>query len=279
MTAGMPGVLPQVADFRTEVAELAGLLATLPDGTWREPTGFKAWSIDDIVRHLHIGDTMALAAASGRDAFDRLTADIRAQRATGISRIEETRRRLDGLGGRALLGRWLATVERLCAALSGLPPDSRLPWAGPDMGVRMFTTARQMETWAHGQAIWDRLGRERPPPGRRLRNVAEIGVRTFAWAYRNRGLPVPPQMPAVHLQTPFGETWDWPQPAAAGAVRGDAVGFCQVVTQTRAFADTGLQVEGETAGHWVGLAQCFAGPPEDPPPPGSRHLSPRRPIA
>jgi hypothetical protein len=106
----------------------------------------------------------------------------------------------------------------------------------------------------------------------RLRNIAEIGVRTFGWAYRNRGLPVPPLMPSVRLDTPFGEAWQWAG-STGNSVQGDAVAFCQVVTQTRNVADTGLSVTGETARHWMTIVQCFAGPPETPPAPGSRHRS------
>ena len=267
-------MIRQIDDFRAESAELRRLLAGIDDSDWSRPTQFKAWTIDDIVRHLHIGDTMALASASDDAAFTALTADIKAERAKGLSRIEETRQRLHGLAGRPLLERWAATAERLCDALAQKPADARLKWAGPDMGVRMFTTARQMETWSHGQAIYDLLGVERPEPSPRLRNIAEIGVRTFGWAYRNRGLPVPDIVPSVRLNTPFGETWEW-QASESDSVEGDVIAFCQVVTQTRNVSDTSLSVRGETAAHWMSMAQCFAGPPETPPPPGTRYRSQR----
>jgi uncharacterized protein (TIGR03084 family) len=262
-------MIQQVDDFRAEAAELHSLLARLRDGDWSRATQFKAWTIDDIVRHLHMGDTMALASASDPEAFTVLMADIQAERRKGLSRIDETRQRLNGLSGRPLLQRWHETAERLCTALAGKPADARLKWAGPDMGVRMFTTARQMETWSHAQAIYDLLGIERPAASPRLRNIAEIGVRTFGWAYRNRGLDVPPVMPTVRLDTPFGATWEWPA-SETDAVEGDAIAFCQVVTQTRNVADTSLAVRGETAQHWMSIVQCFAGPPETPPAPGSR---------
>ena len=56
----------------------------------------------------------------------------------------------------------------------------------------------------------------------------------------------------------------------SGSIIGSAVEFCQVVTQTRNIADTGLKLVGETARNWMQNAQCFAGPPETPPAPGSR---------
>lgn len=262
----------QVDDLRAEAAEFHALLASLREDDWPRATQFKGWTIDDIVRHLHVGDTMALASASDPAAFARLLADIQKRRQQGLSRIEETRERLEGLAGPRLRERWRTTLEELCAVLAEKPPDARLKWSGPDMGVRMFTTARQMEIWSHAQAIYDLLGVERPPASPRLRNIAEIGVRTFAWAYRNRGLPVPPIVPSVRLDTPFGETWTW-DAASSDSVQGDAIAFCQVVTQTRNVADTSLSVQGGTARHWMSIVQCFAGPPETPPAPGSRHRS------
>ncbi len=265
-------MIQQVDDLRAEAAELHRLLASLGAEDWTRPTQFKAWTTDDIIRHLHIGDTMALASATSAEAFAALMADIRAEREKSPSRVEEARRRLNWLGGPALLERWRTTLDSLCTALAAKPSDARLAWAGPDMGVRMFTTARQMEIWSHAQAIYDLLGVERPPASPRLRNIAEIGVRTFGWAYRNRGLAVPPAVPSIRLATPFGEAWEWPA-SPTDSVEGDAIAFCQVVTQTRNVADTSLVVRGETATHWMSIVQCFAGQPETPPAPGTRHRS------
>lgn len=263
-------MLPQIADLRDEAEELRTLLAVLEPADWQRATLFKGWTIDDIVQHLHMGDAMGLASAIDPAAFDTLVADIRARRESGLSRLEETRQRLDGLKGERLLAQWQATLDTLCDALAARPADARLKWVGPDMGVRMFATARQMEIWSHAQAIYDLLGRTRPAPRPRLRNIAEIGIRTFGWAYRNRGLDVPSPMPYVHLDNPFGAAWEWNAPSADNAVTGPAFDFCQVVTQTRNVADTALAVSGDTARHWMSIVQCFAGPPETPPPAGTR---------
>ena len=45
-----------------------------------------------------------------------------------------------------------------------------------------------------------------------------------------------------------------------------------MVTQTRSVADTALRLEGPVAKQWMAIAQCFAGPPHDPPAPGTRHV-------
>ena len=137
------------------------------------------------------------------------------------------------------------------------------------MGVRMFTTARQMETWAHGQAIYDLMGATRAPTDR-LRNIAEIGVRTYGWTFANRQQTPPGPIPYVRLSAPSGAIWEWNDPTPDNSVHGSALEFSQVVTQTRNIADTNLKVTGEPARIWMNLAQCFAGPPETPPPPGLR---------
>src|SRR5262245_31965425 len=73
------GMLQQVEDLRTEADELHRLLATLDAEGWNRATLFKSWTINDIVQHLHMGDTMGLASATDTAAFDALVADIQAR--------------------------------------------------------------------------------------------------------------------------------------------------------------------------------------------------------
>jgi uncharacterized protein (TIGR03084 family) len=265
-------MLPQAADFRAEADALRELLVTLSEPDWDRATLFKQWTVNDIVQHLHDGDLMAAASVGGADLF----AEFRAGRQTlldlGLTRVQAARRRLGDLTGPRLLDRWYAQAAELCDQLSALPLDTRLKWAGPDIGVRMFTTARQMETWAHDQAIYDLVGRSRTPTDR-LRNIAEIGVRTYGWTFANRRRPVPGPAPYVRLTAPSGAIWEWNDPTPDNAVMGDALAFCQVVAQTRNFADTDLRVTGEPARIWMSLAQCFAGPPNDPPAAGARFMA------
>jgi uncharacterized protein (TIGR03084 family) len=148
-------------------------------------------------------------------------------------------------------------------------PKKRVKWVGPDMSVLSSITARLMETWAHSQAIYDLLGKERSDKDR-IKNVAVIGINTFGWTFANRGLLVPADRPYVRLGASSGATWEWGQPSEDNFIEGSAVEFCQVVTQVRNIADTKLHVIGETATSWLAIAQCFAGPPENPPLPGTR---------
>jgi uncharacterized protein (TIGR03084 family) len=263
-------MLQEITDFHDEGAELRGLLGTLSEEDFQRRTLFKDWTVNDVILHLHCGDISAAASARDPAEYEALRQQIMETRKSGLSIIEESRQRFPELKGKALVARWWAQLETLCDLLSKKDPSARLNWAGPGMGVRMFTTARQMETWAHGQEIYDVMGRDRVYHDR-LKNIAVIGVKTFGWTFANRKLPVPADVPYVRITGPSGEVWEWNDPAGASSVTGDAVEFCQVVAQTRNIADTRLVVQGESARSWMAIAQCFAGPPNDPPAKGTRY--------
>ena len=263
-------MLQQAVDLREEADALYALLDRLDESDWARPTLFKAWTVDDIVQHLHDSDLLAAASERDPEEYARTRAAIIARRDAGMTRVEETRARLGDLTGRRLLAVWRETLNALCSALERRNPNDRLKWSGPDMGVRMFATARQMEVWAHGQAIYDLKGIERTNTDR-IRNIAVIGVRTFGWTFANRGETAPGAPPFVRLTAPSGAIWEWNDPGAAASVTGDAVEFCQVVAQVRNIADTRLAVAGDAAERWMSIAQCFAGPPETPPAPGTRY--------
>jgi uncharacterized protein (TIGR03084 family) len=263
-------LLQEITDFHEEGKELRGLLATLAESDWQRKTLFKDWTVNDVVLHLHCSDISAAASVRDPAEYETLRAEITEKRKAGLSMIQESRQRFPELKGKALLTRWWDQLEKLCELLAAKDPSARLNWAGPGMGVRMFTTARQMETWAHGQEVYDVMGKDRVFHDR-LKNIAVIGVKTFGWTFNNRKLPVPTDVPYVRVTGPSGEVWEWNDPASATSVTGDAVEFCQVVAQTRNIADTNLVVKGDTAQRWMQIAQCFAGPPNDPPAKGTRH--------
>lgn len=257
-----------VEDLRAEGSDLYTLLHDMDTGYWTQKSTFKDWSVWDVVAHLHFSDHMALTSLRSADAFRALWKEITASTLTGYT---TEWLKIDGqtMTGPDLLDRWRSLFLTLCDALENADPDERFAWAGPGMKARMFATARQMETWAHGWEIYDLMGVKRTH-GDRLKNIAEIGVRTYGWTFTNRGLEVPEETPYVALTAPSGVQWTWHDPASAHSVTGDAVEFCQVVTQVRNIEDTALNVQGDNAHAWMRIAQCFAGPPEDPPAPGTR---------
>jgi len=252
-------MLQQARDLLDEGIELKALLDTLTAQDWETPTPFKSWTINQIVQHLHGSDKMAVLSLKGREGFESTVKD----RKTLGSTMNPTQT------GQQLLDDWWSYFQEMCELLGASDPKRRLAWFGPDMGVMMFTTARQMETWAHGQDIYD-LKKQQRKNGDRLKNIAVIGVRTYGWTFANRKTEPPGPAPYVKLTSPSGQLWEFNEPSADNYVEGDAAEFCHVVTQGRNIADVNLTVVGEPATQWMAIAQCFAGPPENPPAPGTR---------
>ncbi len=259
-----------VDDLREEGDELYSLLKDMDTGYWTQHSTFKNWTVWDVVAHLHFSDYLAMTSLTGEDNFKNALREIRDSGSPGAF-TDQWLADEDGhsITGPALLERWRNMFIDLCEALANADPDERFAWVGPGMKARMFATARQMETWAHGWEIYDLMGVTRSHADR-IRNIAEIGVRTYGWTFVNRKLEVPEVTPYVELTAPSGVTWKFNDTSSPHRVEGDAVEFCQVVTQVRNIADTQLKVTGDNAEAWMEIAQCFAGPPEDPPTPGSR---------
>lgn len=262
-------MLQESLDLGAEVDELHAFLQTLGEDDWGRPTPFLGWTPWDVVAHLHFFDRLSVLALTDEDAFSAARTQLIEAMTAGVRGAEHTRRELGALGPKPLLQQWRETCRQMAEMLGSSDPKRRLPWFGPDMGVRMFTTARYMETWAHGQDVYDLMRVPRRHTDR-IKNVAVLGVRTFGWTFVNRGLEVPGDPPYVRLVAPSGAVWEWNEPSDTSRVAGDALDFCRVVTQGRNVADTALEVVGDVATRWMAIAQCFAGGPADPPKPGER---------
>jgi uncharacterized protein (TIGR03084 family) len=256
-------------DFREEVDELHGFLQTLKPEDWDRETGFMHWTPWDVVAHLHFFDLVSMVALEGEEALAKERERLIKAMTAGSTGQEIGRERFADLDAAQLLAKWRSTAHGLAEALGQSDPKRRLPWFGPDMGVQMFTTARYMETWAHGQEVYDLVGASRSHTDR-IKNIATIGMKTFGWTFVNRKLEIPGPPPYVRLAAPSGAIWEWNEPSENECIRGDAVDFCRVVTQTRNIADTPLEVIGPVATLWMSIAQCFAGGAVDPPEPGTR---------
>jgi uncharacterized protein (TIGR03084 family) len=262
-------MLQVASDLREEVDELHGFLQTLKTADWERETGFMQWTPWDVVAHLHYFDLVSMVALEGEEALAVERAVFIAAFSQGRTSKEVARERFADFDAAELMGGWQNTAHTLANALGDSDPKRRLPWFGPDMGVQMFTTARYMETWAHGQAVYDLVGASRSHSDR-IKNIVTIGMKTFGWTFVNRQLEIPGPPPYTQLVAPSGDIWESSESSDSECIRGDAVDFCQVVTQTRNIADTKLEVTGPVATQWMSIAQCFAGPPVDPPAPGTR---------
>ena len=182
---------------------------------------------------------------------------------------------LAGINGKKIIELWQNGFEELADSFRETDPKLRISWAGPAMSARSSISARQMETWAHGQAVFDILGLHRQDQDT-IKNIAHMGITTYGWSFVVNGEIAPEAMPYVELNAPSGNIWRWGEAKGGEAqennrITGSATGFCQIVTQTRNIADTDIQTQGENARAWMALAQCFAGSAVKGPEPGQRY--------
>ena len=258
--------MQQAKDFRAESNALFALLDGADATRFDEPTLFKTWTINAVLQHLHFWNQMAGLQLTDEAALTRRLGDLM-QHKDGMRGFERTH--FKGMGGRELLESWHADVDRTANLYAQADPKARVKWAGPDMSARSSITARLMETWAHGQEVYDHLGVERENTDR-IKNIVVLGVNTYGWTYKTRRETPPGPMPFLMLTAPSGAVWTYGEESETERITGLAEQFCQVVTQTRNIADTELSVIGTTAQDWMSKAQCFAGAPETPPAPGTR---------
>lgn len=255
---------------RQENEALDAFIGSLAPEDWRRHTLFFNWTVADEIMHLHQVDLFGVQAMRNPDEFAATVKNVRALQAKGIELSAQMRESFGHLSPTQLRAQWRHTWEAMCDQFSADEPKRRVPWFGPSMSVRSFASARQMEVWAHGQDIFDLFARRRTNTDS-IRNICELGVRTFGWSFENRREAVPPSAPRVSLNAPSGAQWVWNEQSEE-TVEGSAEDFALIVTQRRNVADTALRVEGAGARRWMQIAQCFAGPPETGPAPGVRDV-------
>ncbi len=264
--------MQQALDFLEDSRQLYNLLSSLGNAEFEQVTLFKNWTINDVIGHLYMFNVAAGLTLSDEGKFSAFIGTVEDGLAEGQKLVDIQKPWLGDLSGQKLLQAWWEDSIYLSRIYQNADASRRVKWIGPDMSARSSITARQMETWAHGQEVFDLLGVQRACFDR-IKNIVHLGVITYKWTFFNRKLTLPEPMPYVCLQSPDGEFWSWNDEQTDNSVIGKAADFAQVVTQVRNIGDTDLTCTGDTARQWMDLAQCFAGPPSDPPKKGERFVS------
>ena len=264
----MPTVSELLGDLTAEHAALDTVVADLAAEAWLVPTPAEGWNVRDSVSHLCFFDENATLAITDPAAFETKKAGFIAEMAGGDRSDVALGRDSQNPGD--ILDRWrvarhgyldaAAAAEAAAAAAGTTPP--RVPWYGPPMGFASFTTARIMETWAHGQDIRDALNapaevgppaapRDPPRSGRprlflrraRCRRSRRPGHRAGRLPGR-RDLDMGAGRSCIPIGSPDRPwTWPWSSPNA-------------VTRLAPAWLSTG-----PVARRWIDVAQAFAGPP------------------
>ena len=261
-----------ISSIRNETLLLESLLNDLDEETWRAQTAFKSWSPEIIISHLLYFDRMTIYSHQDKEMFNREASFLLQAFTSETNSLKRAQLVLDRLAiheQSSMIDTWKKSNQEMTTIFLGVNPDKRCQWFGPDMNARMFMIARYMETWAHAQAIYDLVSRVRNYTDD-IEHIVQIGIKTFKWTFRNRKLDVPEIFPYLELVSPSGDIWSFNDANDEESIKGKASDFCHVVTQNKNIKDTDLEVRGKISEHWMSIAQCFAGEPEDPPQQGTR---------
>ena len=240
-----------------------------PVSDFKRVTEFKDWTVSDVFGHLYVFNVAAIKTLEFPEKFDEFFEPFLIGLQGGKGFLELQKPFLGSLNDQEIFEAWWLSSIDVSKKYANIDPKIRVKWAGPSMSARSSITARQMETWAHGHEVFDCFGIEREE-GDHIKNIVHLGVSTFGWTFINRQLELPKEVPYVSLTLPSGKVITYNEKNDFNFVKGSAVEFCQVVTQTRNIFDTALNIKGRVSKEWMKFAQCFAGNPEDPPVKGQR---------
>lgn len=242
-------------DLAAEQASLDAVVGSIDESRWATTTPAEGWDVRDSISHLCFFDEAATTAIVDPDAFEAEKAKLVATKQEGNDP--------DVALGRAitageLLERWrTSSAGYRDASRAKGDHRARIPWYGPPMSLASFTTARIMETWAHGVDIRDALGVP-IEHNERLRHVCHIGAGARPFAFIVHGVEDPGD-PVTVTATDTG--WTWGPPDVANRIDGTALDLALVFTQRRHPKRTTVKATGPVAEQWLAIAQAFAGGP------------------
>lgn len=231
-------------DLLAEGDDLDAVVSAEAD--WSRPTPAEGWAIGHQIAHLAAADANVLLALRAPEKFAAvLDEDADAVAAEGAARPRAE-----------LLDDWRAGRAEVAAALGEIPLEQAFPWYGSELTATLAVLLRLMETWAHGQDIFDTVGVEHRPTDR-LKHIAALGVAGRGLAFYAAQRPLPTEPIRVELTGPDGAVWAWGPDDAAQRIRGSARDFCLRITQRRALDETSLAAIGEDAKVWLENARVF----------------------
>ncbi|MER7826253.1 TIGR03084 family metal-binding protein [Streptomyces sp. NPDC096097] len=255
-----------VDDLDAERADLEQVVAGLDATLWRAPTPAQGLTIADQIAHLNWTDELVMRAIRNPEAFaDEFEGVLAPAHAVesisaGSAIVNAGTVERSKVPQSQLLTMWRRSAAELSGILRALPSGTRIPWFAPrPLSAAAMAASRVMETWAHGQDVFDALALTRPPTGR-LVHVVRLGVRSRDFAYQLRGLEPPQEEFRVELRAPDGGTWNWGPADAPGKVEGSALHFALIATQRLHRDDSDLVARGEGPEEWLRIAQAYAGP-------------------
>ena len=243
------------AHLGAETTEVLAALDASGLAAWSTATPSPGWTVADQVAHLAYFDEAATASVGGAATFAPYLDEARR---LGASLPDDVAARSRGRSPDDLRAWWVGARAAMLDAMLAAGPSARVAWYGPDFSVASALSGRLMETWAHGDDVFEALGAPHRETAA-LYDVARLCARTRANSYAAQGRAAPDVEVAVVLDASSGDVWRFGE--GTEEIRGRAVEFCLVATQRRHPSDTALVATGPAAAEWLSIAQAFAGAP------------------
>jgi uncharacterized protein (TIGR03084 family) len=245
--------------------ELGGLLASLTEADWQQPTRCVGWTVADVV--LHLAQTDELAAGSLRGHFDEAATKLAGGASglsdgpSGFSTVDDAVAamvdRERGLTSRAIRDRWLEWSNAVRVLLGGADQHQRVVWVAGELSVPTLATTRLAEAWIHSCDVADAVGVQLAP-AERLRHIARLAWRTLPYAFARAGQQLTGPV-TFELRGPNGDAWNFlPGEDSATVIRGDGVELCLVAARRLDPAATSLDGYGPDAEAVLELVRTYA---------------------
>src|ERR1700704_4551088 len=122
-------------DFLEENEALHALVEPLKLADMDQTTAFKGWTINTVIRHLHIWNMAADFSLKGDGSFETYYTKLSAFLGEGEKLPAFEIDYLNGLKGADLVAAWRKQFGETAARFAVADPAQRVKWAGPDMSV------------------------------------------------------------------------------------------------------------------------------------------------
>ena len=120
--------MQQADDFLAESEALHRLLQDLDESDFDRATEFKGWTLNNVIRHLHVWNLAADLSLTDEAGFDTFYARVGENSSSGGLPAFEAAY-LEGLSGQALLSAWRASFQVVADHFRSADPSLRVKWA------------------------------------------------------------------------------------------------------------------------------------------------------
>lgn len=242
--------------YEQETTKLADFLAGLQESDWIRPTPAKGWTVTDQVAHLAFVYNLAAQACHAPDEFK---AGLQQVAEVGFEAAVKQGLTEYGAGSaQDVLGRFKFASHMAATGLRSTTAQ-RVPWLVNPLPPSVLAMAGMLETFAHGQDIYDTLD-TRVERGDELEYLVHFIARTRDFGYLSHDMTPPVQEFLFQITLPSGRTVEVGPADSSDVVRGPAEDLALLASRRRHRDDLDVVADGQDAKVWLTIAQAYRGP-------------------